>query len=109
MHDDGAPPRHPEDSSEIGAFLRRRPDRIWGGPGSGAACAACGERIDPEDAELELEFSGADAPFEPVRVHTRCFHGLHAEPTRADGLNQARDRGTLLASGRPTSGEPGSE
>lgn len=109
MDDDGAPQAPADQPAEIAGLLRRRPDRMWGGPGSGATCAACGERIAPDDAELELEFSGPDLRSAAIRVHTRCFHALQAESRAADALKQGRDPGTLLASGRATSDGPGSE
>ena len=35
----------------------RRPDRTWGGPGVGAACAVCALPVNPDQMEFEIEFA----------------------------------------------------
>lgn len=54
---------------------RRYPERLWGGPGTGARCAICDEPMGPDDIEFELEFPRSDdhpGQGNP-HVHTRCF------------------------------------
>jgi len=53
----------------------RRPDRTWGGPGVGAACAVCERPVTNDEMEFEMEF---EIQFEhdgtsPYHVHIRCF------------------------------------
>lgn len=63
------------------------PARVWGGPGSGEPCAVCGDAVDKEDVELELQFTsneGADAT--SYHVHARCFGAWELE-RRNGGLN----------------------
>lgn len=62
---------------ESGALPRRRPDRVWGGPGSGGECPVCGDRVAAEDVEMELEFAGEDGSLQVfVHVHLGCFAAL---------------------------------
>jgi hypothetical protein len=55
------------------------PQRTWGGQGSGASCAICGELISRDEVEFELEFargSGGSGPGsgpDNYRVHFGCF------------------------------------
>lgn len=54
---------------------RRYPERLWGGPGTGARCTICDEPVGTDDIEFELEFPTGDdrrGDGNP-RVHTRCF------------------------------------
>ncbi len=61
---------------EAGRLPSRHPERTWGGPGSGARCAICGECVRSDEMEFELEFARAEldepAP-EYLHVHIRCF------------------------------------
>ena len=58
-----------------GKLPARRPDRTFGGPGSQADCAVCGELISRSQMELELEFKrhGANPGLDSYHVHPRCF------------------------------------
>jgi|SRR6187399_2412189 len=64
-----------------GALPHRRPDRTWGGPGTGIYCVICRVPVTPDETELELEFAGdADSP--PARtyhMHVSCFAAWGAE------------------------------
>jgi hypothetical protein len=53
----------------------RRPDRTWGGPGVGAACAVCDLPVNPDQMEFEIEFAheGDNPWFDQFHVHIRCF------------------------------------
>ena len=61
----------------------RPPERMWGGAGSGAPCAICGERIAPEQLEYELEYRGVGERRGRARfhVHVRCCPTPELEPT----------------------------
>jgi len=67
-----------------GRLPTRRPDRTYGGHGSGAACAICGLNTTKEEAELEIEFDrdrgnpGMDRHF----LHPRCFAAWEFERTK---------------------------
>jgi hypothetical protein len=59
----------------------RAPDRMWGGPGSGAACGICGVCIEADETELEIEFKRhpEGALFDRYQVHVRCFGAWERE------------------------------
>ena len=44
-----------------GTLPSRRPDRSWGGSGSGDQCPICGLQLDRDYLELELELDGDGA------------------------------------------------
>ena len=73
-----------------GALPDRRPDHMWGGPGSGTECALCGEPTMTQEAELELEFvtEGCDGPI-CHHVHARCWKLWESERQRAPAEAQA--------------------
>jgi hypothetical protein len=45
---------------------------MWGGSGSGADCAICGERISADQLEYELEFRSSGRRRASFHVHVRC-------------------------------------
>ena len=51
------------------------PDRTWGGPGVGAACAVCGVPVTSEQLEFEIQFArdGDNPGLDKYHVHIRCF------------------------------------
>jgi hypothetical protein len=54
----------------------RRPDRMWGGPGSGQPCAVCAGVVERDQMGFDLEFSSEESAGSPVAtryVHVRCF------------------------------------
>jgi len=61
----------------------RRPDRTWGGPGTGISCAICDVPVRKEDMELEIEFAfDGDKPgFAVYHVHVPCFAMWELEQT----------------------------
>ena len=63
-----------------GRLPSRHPERTLGGPGSGEACAVCGERIMRRMTELELQFTH-DGISEPdrFRLHHQCFTAWETE------------------------------
>jgi hypothetical protein len=44
--------------------------RVWGGPGNGELCAACGERVTKDHSVLE----GSALDGRPFQLHARCFN-----------------------------------
>jgi hypothetical protein len=60
---------------QAGALPNRRPDRTWGGPGSGADCSICRAPVGRDEVEFEIEFDrNGDGPGPSNHhVHLRCF------------------------------------
>lgn len=57
-----------------GKLPDQRPERLWGGAGSGQSCAVCGKTIGKEDVEMELQFtSEGGAGTANYHVHAQCF------------------------------------
>ena len=55
-----------------GGLPRQTPERMWGGAGSGVDCALCGERINADQLEYELEFRASGPGRASYHVHVRC-------------------------------------
>ena len=49
-----------------------KPQRTWAGHGSGGPCDLCGEPIDPQQIEYEVELS-EDACVSVLNLHLSCF------------------------------------
>lgn len=74
-----------------GKLPDRPPERMWGGPGSGAPCALCGKTVGTEEVEIELQFtSQGGAGTANYHVHARCFTAWELERRNGDS------RGRLL-------------
>jgi hypothetical protein len=62
---------------QAGKIPARAPDRTWGGPGVGAACAVCERPVRKDEMEFEIEFvhdgGSAAAGLDKYHVHIRCF------------------------------------
>ena len=58
-----------------GKLPSRQPDRMWGGPGIGKFCTICGEPINWDQLELEIQFArvGSSLGHDSYPVHVRCF------------------------------------
>lgn len=56
-----------------GMLPRHPPVSTWGGPGSGASCAVCGNPVARDGFGLELEFRDPDGRLELRYVHIPCF------------------------------------
>jgi hypothetical protein len=69
-----------------GQVPSRAPDRIIGGPGTGALCCVCGEPVMHHMTQLELEFNhnGAAPDVAIFRLHHRCFAAWEFERTKVD-------------------------
>ena len=60
---------------QSGKLPGRRPDRTWGGPGVGAACAVCELPVTRDELEFEIQFErdGSNPGLDKFHVHIRCF------------------------------------
>ncbi len=58
-----------------GKLPARSPDRTWGGPGIGAACAVCELPVKKDEMEFEIQFEhdGSNPGLDKFHVHIRCF------------------------------------
>jgi len=67
-----------------GKLPARRPDRTWGGPGVGAACAVCELPVKSDQLEFEIQFArdGSDPGLDKYHVHIRCFAAWEFERTK---------------------------
>ena len=72
-----------------GRIPARVPANLWGGRGSGEACAICGLPVAFEQSELEVDFDGSGATF---HLHAACFSAWESERRQAD--DAALRRGT---------------
>jgi hypothetical protein len=95
-----------------GRLPEQRPTHTWGGRGSGAPCAVCGQPISPDEFEFELEYArpwngngngnggsrnGANGNGRAnLNVHLSCCSTWESE-RRALLRSQAESAGTLLA------------
>lgn len=50
-----------------------RESHVWGGPGTGVVCAACGERITKTEVGIETS-NGALDEVNALQLHVHCFH-----------------------------------
>ena len=74
-----------------GKLPDRPPKRTWGGPGSGASCMVCGERLKPDENELELEFAtdDDDRRQENYYAHLGCFSAWNTERQKLESNGAA--------------------
>src|SRR5688572_19013869 len=81
-----------------GKLPGRSPHRTWAGPGSGAPCMTCGQRINPDELEYELEFAPGDDNQQPVHhVHISCFQAWETERQKLE-LNGSTGKAVQLSS-----------
>ena len=60
-----------------GARLPQRPpDRVWGGPSTGATCALCGAKTTGDETEMEIEYDLNSSETKTFHLHARCFFVL---------------------------------
>lgn len=64
-----------------GALPARPANRTFGGPGSGATCAVCGEPVTRNQMELEIEFNrhGTAPGLDRYHLHPKCFSAWELE------------------------------
>jgi hypothetical protein len=101
-----------------GKLPDRPPDRMSGGLGSGVCCAVCGERINVDQLEFELEFTTSGNGERPAyyHVHLACHAAWKSEcPTvefsrgtvKANELSRAAGDTTFGRDEREPSGNGG--
>jgi hypothetical protein len=63
------------EAMRAGKLPKRRPKRMWGGPGIGVPCAVCAEPVRQDELGFEFEFAVDDeeAGTGDCHVHVRCF------------------------------------
>ena len=88
------------EAMKTGRLPDHRPERVWGGLGSGEPCAVCGEAVDKNDVELELQFaSDPVAAATSYHVHAKCFGAWEVERRSRDSnghsLPRADDGGII--------------
>jgi hypothetical protein len=71
-----------------GKLPSRAPDRVWGGPGVGAACTVCDLPVTKNEMEFEIQFEHADGnggggDLDKFHVHIRCFAAWEFERKKA--------------------------
>ena len=98
------------EAMKTGNLPDHRPEGLWGGLGSGAPCAVCGEVVDKEDVELELQFtSDGVAAATHYHVHAKCFAAWELErrngPLNDCSLPLADDGGIMPSRERSTTGQ----
>jgi hypothetical protein len=64
-----------------GALPHRRPERTWGGHGSGASCTICRAPVTRQEVEIEVEFAhtAGHPGGRQLTAHSRCFAAWEAE------------------------------
>ena len=106
MTDDSVLRQKARNAIQAGALPNRPPDRLWGGPATGACCAICQEPT--IDREFEFAYDG-DGSCQTLFAHPRCWRAFEMELENSSGLNgfdQARTSraepaaGDLLHAGR---------
>lgn len=90
-----------QEAIRAGKLPNRAPESSWGGLGCGAACAICGERLSPDEVELELEFAtGQDGRGrENYHLHVACFSAWKFERQKLESKQNG-----MAASGLPGAG-----
>jgi len=70
---------------QSGKLPSRRPDRTWGGPGVGAACAVCELPVTRAELEFEIQFArdGDNPGLDKFHVHVQCFAAWEFERRNA--------------------------
>ena len=60
---------------QAGKLPRRRPQRMWGGPGIGMPCVICAAPVKQDELGFELQFVSDDQDIREgdCHVHLRCF------------------------------------
>ena len=64
---------------QSGKLPTRRPDRTWGGRGSGGPCAVCQLALRGDEMALEIEFVATGHYPKIIHMHTKCFAAWELE------------------------------
>lgn len=95
------------EAMKAGRLPQDPPERMWGGPGSGASCALCGKTVGNEEVEFELQFaSDRGTGTASYHVHARCFAAWELErrnePPNGHALPEEGNKGIMPGRGRNT-------
>jgi hypothetical protein len=78
MRDESILRKNAREAIYQGRLPRTRPDRTTlVGTGSGAACAICGDTVNRDQTELEIEFEHAELV--KYSLHAKCFSAWEFE------------------------------
>jgi hypothetical protein len=101
------------EAMESGRIPGRRPERMWGGKGSGVCCAVCDLPVRRDEIGFDLEFLGqGNSSSNNYALHIRCLaawefeRGSSRPAGHRDGLQETRGDGTI--NDRERNHEPGS-
>jgi len=64
-----------------------KPDRTFGGQGSGVTCAICGDQVKRDQLELEIDRHGVMPGLDRYHLHVRCFAAWELERTKVDSTS----------------------
>ncbi len=66
-----------------------KPDRTFGGHGTAATCAICGDAVKRDEVEIEIEFNrhGVTPGLDRYHLHQRCFAAWEFERTKVTGTS----------------------
>jgi hypothetical protein len=72
---------------QSGRLPHRPAERMWGGPGSGADCAVCGNPLKRDEMGFDVEFAGDEEASRAVNhhFHIRCFAAWEIERRNCNG------------------------
>jgi hypothetical protein len=81
-----------------GKLPGRSPERTWAGPGCGALCMICGEPVNADELEYELEFApgGHSKRPEGHHLHVGCFWAWETERHKLE-LNRGTEKAMQLS------------
>jgi len=91
MHDEPIFREKAREAIRSGKLPTSKPHRTYGGTGSGVDCPVCGEPVNRDQMELEIEFArhgstpavASTAPgFDRYHLHLRCFAAWELERTK---------------------------
>jgi hypothetical protein len=88
----------------VAKILKRPPDRMWGGTGTGAWCILCSERVKRGEVGLEIEYEVAGKSTTNYHIHVACYSALESE--RYEVTKQAASDGASADGGLQSRASP---
>ena len=93
MNDEGPLREKAREAIKNGKLPAMQPRRTWGGPGSGTVCSVCGEPVNQDQMELEIEYrrNGRSSDLDHYFFHVQCFTAWECESRNqlANGTNSS--------------------